>query len=109
MHPGESRSISRSASLEDVRRGDLAAFEFLPEFVQVGVVGLPFAEFLLDGLDLLAEEMVALGLGDLRADLLLDLARQLQHGELSREELAEPLQPLADVGLAQEFLLLLNR
>ena len=44
-----------------------------------------------------------------RADLLLDLARELEHGELPREELAELLQPGADVDLAQELLLLLDR
>ena len=89
--------------------GGLRLLELLPELVELGVVGLALAELLLDRLDLLAEEVVALGLGDLRADLLLDLARELEHGELPGEELAELLEPGADVDLAQQLLLLLDR
>ena len=44
-----------------------------------------------------------------RADLLLDLGRELEHGELPRQVLAEPLQPGPDVDLAQQDLLLLDR
>ena len=53
--------------------------------------------------------MVALGLGELAADLLLDLGRKLEHRELPREVLAQPLQPGPDVDLAQQALLLLDR
>ena len=53
--------------------------------------------------------MVALGLGELAADLLLDLGRELEHRELPRQVLAQPLQPGPDVDLAQQALLLLDR
>ena len=56
-----------------------------------------------------AEEVVALGLGDLRADLGLDLARQLQDGELPRQEDAELREPGLDVDLVEQALLLLDR
>ncbi len=45
----------------------------LPQLADLGVLSLAFAQLFLDRLELLAEEMVALGLGELAADLLLDL------------------------------------
>ena len=53
--------------------------------------------------------MVALGLGELAADLFLDLGRKLEDGELPGEIVPQPLEPGADVDLAQELLLLLDR
>ena len=81
----------------------------LPELAELGVFALAFAQLVLDRLDLLAEEMVALGLGELAADLLLDLGRKLEDRELPREVLPQPLEPGPDVDLAQEALLLLDR
>ena len=107
VHPGE--PVDLALGLGQDLGGGLGLLELLPELVQLGVVRLALAELVLDRLDLLAEEVVALGLGDLRADLLLDLARELQDGELPGEELAELLQPGPDVGLGQELLLLLDR
>ena len=46
---------------------------------------------------------------ELAADLLLDLGRKLEDGELPREILPQPLQPAPDVDLAQQALLLLDR
>ena len=84
MHPREPFDLALGLGEHVV--GGFGGLEFLPEFVELGVLRLALAKFLLDRLDLLAEEMVALGLGDLRADLLLDLARKLEHGELPRED-----------------------
>ena len=67
------------------------------------------AQLVLDRLDLLAEEVVALGLGDLRPDLRLDLARQFENGQLPGQEGAELLQTRLDVRLREELLLLLDR
>ncbi len=53
--------------------------------------------------------MVALGLGQLAADLLLDLGRELEDRELPRQVLAQPLEPGPHVDLAQQALLLLDR
>ena len=88
--------------------GRLGLFETPPEFFQFGVLGLAFAEFFLNGFDLLAEEMVALRLGDFGTDLFLNLARQLQDGDLPREELAELFEARADVDFAEELLLFLD-
>src|SRR6185312_9159146 len=55
------------------------------------------------------EEVIALGLRDLRADLLLDPARQLQNRELARQKLAQHLEPQPDVDFTQQLLLLFDR
>ena len=107
MHPGQ--PVHLALGLGQDLGGGLGLLQLLPEFVQLGVVGLGLAQLVLDGLDLLAEEVVALGLGDLRADLRLDLAGQLQDGQLAGQEGPELLQADLDVGLGQELLLLLDR
>ena len=107
MHPGQPLELPLGL-MEDFL-GRARRLEPLPELGELGVLGLAFAQLFLDGLDLLPQEVVALGLGELRADLLLDLGRELEHGELTRKVLAEPLQPDADVDLAQENLPLLDR
>ena len=107
MHAGE--PLELALGLAQDLLGRARRLDPLPELGDLGVLALALAQLLLDRLDLLAEEMVALGLGELGADLLLDLGRELEDGELAREVLPEPLQPGADVDLAQEDLLLLDR
>ena len=107
VHPREPLDLALGLGQDLV--GGIGLLEPLPELVELGVLRLPLAKLFLDRLDLLSEEMVALGLGDLRADLLLDLARELEHGELPRQVLAEPLETRPDVDLAEQFLLLLDR
>ena len=92
---------ARAPPRSEPRCGGLGLLDPLPQLADLGVLALALAQLLLDRLELLAEEMVALGLGQLAADLLLDLGRELQHRELPREVLAQPLQPGADVDLAR--------
>ena len=81
----------------------------LPELGDLGIIGLAFPQFLLNGLDLLPQEVIALGLRQLRADLLLNLGRKLQDGKLARQILSQPLEPGPHVDLAQQNLALLDR
>src|SRR4051794_12390562 len=72
-----------------------------------GLVELP--ELLLDGLELLAQHVLALALVDLRLDLGLDLGADRDHLELAGQRLGQAPQPAADVDLLQQRLLLLQR
>ncbi len=63
------------------------------------------AELLLDGLELLAQEVLALRLVDLGPHVGLDLGAQLEHLELARQDAGELAQPLLDVGLFEQLLL----
>ena len=107
VHPGQAVHLALGLG-EDVG-GGLGLFELLPEFIELGVVRLGLAQLVLDRLDLLAEEVVALGLGDLRPHLRLDLGGQFEDGQLPGQEPAELLKPGPDVGLGEELLLLLDR
>ena len=91
MHAGEPLELALGLAEHLVGRARL--LDPLPELGDLGVLALALAQLFLDRLDLLAEEVVALGLGELAADLLLDLGRELEDGELPREVLPEPLQP----------------
>ena len=103
-----SRSSSRSASF-CTSRGGLAFLIRSHNSRDLGVLAFALAQLVLDRLQLLPEEMVPLGLGQLAADLLLNLRRKLQDRELPRQVLPEPLQPGSHVDLAQQALLLLDR
>ena len=107
VHAGQPLELALRLAQHLLRRAGL--LDPLPELADLGVFALAFAQLLLDRLELLAEEVVALGLGQLAADLLLDLGRKLQDRELPREVLAQPLEPGPDVDLAQQALLLLDR
>ena len=72
----------------------------------LGLVGL--AQLVLDGLELLAQEVLALGLVHLRLDLVLDLGAQLQHFQLAVHERGQPAQPLGEVDLLEQLLLVLG-
>ena len=107
VHPGEPLELALRLGLH--LRGRVGLLDPLPELADLGVLALALAQLVLDRLELLAEEMVALGLGELAADLLLDLGRELEDRELPRQVLPQPLQPGPDVDLAQQALLLLDR
>src|SRR5660398_232240 len=70
----------------------------------LGLVRLP--QFFLDGLELLAEEVLALRLVHLRLYLGLNLGTQLQHFQLSIHNLREVAQSSRHINLFQELLLL---
>ena len=76
--------------------------------LDLGLLLVALAQLLLDGLELLAQEVLALHLGHLVLGLRLDLAAQLEHFELLREDAVQPDQLLADRVDLQDFLRLLR-
>ena len=75
----------------------------------LGLLLVALAELVLDRLHLLAQEVLALALVDLGLDLRLDLGPEPDHLELAGEDLREAAQPLGDVDLLEQLLLLLDR
>ncbi len=72
----------------------------------LGLVGL--AQLFLDGLELLAQDVLPLGLVHLRLDLVLDLRAQLEDFQLPVHESRQAAQTLGEVDLLQKLLLLLG-
>ena len=107
VHAGQPLELAFRLGLHLARR--VGVLDPFPQLADLGVFVLAFAQLVLDRLQLLAEEMVALGLGQLAADLLLDLGRKLEDRELPRQVLAQALEPCPDVDLAQKALFLLDR
>ena len=64
MHAGQPLELALGLGAAR-RRAGFGLLDPLPELVDLGVLGLAFAQLFLDRLDLLAEEVVALGLGEL--------------------------------------------
>ena len=89
--------------------GQLERGELLAQLVDLGLGRVALAELLLDRLQLLAQDVLALGLVHLGLDLRLDLGADLEHLELAREDLRQPPQPLGDVDLLEQRLALLGR
>ena len=71
--------------------------------------GIVLAQLALDRLQLLAEDVLPLGLVHLGLDLALDLALQLEDLDLAGEEPGDELQPLRDVDRLEQLLALLGR
>ena len=87
----------------------LRGLDPLAELVHLGGLVVGLAELVLDRLHLLAQEVLALALVDLGLDLGLDLGSEADHLELAREDLGEAAEPLRDVELLEQALLLLDR
>ena len=100
MHAGQPLELALGLAQHLV--GGVGRLDPLPELGELGVLALAFAQLLLDRLDLLPQEVVALGLRELGANLLLNLGRKLQNRELPRQILAQPLQPGVNVDLAEQ-------
>ncbi len=100
VHSGQPLELAFRLGLH-LARG-VGVLDPFPQLADLGVFVLAFAQLVLDRLHLLAEEMVALGLGELAADLLLDLGRKLEDRELPRQVLPQSLEPCPDVDLAQQ-------
>ena len=83
--------------------------EPLAQLVHLGLLGVALAELLLDRLQLLAQEVLALALLHLRLHLRLDLRAELEDLDLAREDRRDLTQPLLDVDRLEELLALLGR
>ncbi len=79
--------------------GQVLGHELLLQFLDLAAAGLflALAQLLLDGLELLAQVVVPLGLVHALLDLALYLAAQLQYLDLAVEQLADPAQALLDL------------
>jgi hypothetical protein len=88
--------------------GQLDGVELLAQLVGLGRRLVELAELLADRLELLAQDELALALVDLRLDLALDLRADRDDLELACEDVDEAPQPLADVDLLEQALLLLG-
>jgi hypothetical protein len=78
------------------------------ELRDLGLLRVGFAELLLDRLQLLAQEVLALRGFHLRLNLVLDLGAELRDLELAVEDHEHIAQPLLDVVLLEQLLLLLG-
>ena len=83
--------------------------DLVAKLVDLGLLGVVLAELALDRLELLAEDVLALGLVHLGLDLGLDPALELEDLDLAGEEVADELQALDDVDRLEELLALLGR
>jgi hypothetical protein len=97
---------SRSACFDVGRQVD--ARELLAQVLRLLGRLVELAELLLDRLELLAQDVLALALVDLGLDLGLDLRADGDDLELAGQRLDELAQPGADVHLLEELLLLLG-
>ena len=87
--------------------GHAGVLDLLFHLVEVGAF-LALAEFLLDGLDLFVQVVLALALLHLALDAAADALLHLQDVELRLELAEQPLQPRDDVEHLEDFLLLLE-
>ena len=88
--------------------GKLERLEPLAQLVDLRLLGVALAELVLDRLQLLAQEELALALLHLRLDLRLDLRPELQNLELAVQDRRDLAQPLLDVHELEQPLLLLG-
>ena len=101
------RSSSRRASFS-ASAGMPASRDAALELLDLGLLLVALAQLLLDGLELLAQEVLALHLGHLVLGLRLDLAAQLEHFQFLGQDAIELDQLLADRVDLQDFLRLLR-
>ena len=80
-------------------------FELGAQLFDLTRLVVAFAEFLLNRLQLLAQEVVALVLADFRLHLALDLRAELEDLELLDEQAVEQVETRTDVQRLQHFLL----
>ncbi len=104
---GQAVDLLEGALLDLVRHGRL--LDLLAQLGRLGDGRIVLAELLLDGLHLLAQDVLALGLVHLGLDLGLDAALELEDLDLLGEELARQPQPIRDVDGLQQLLALLGR
>ena len=89
--------------------GHAGRLDLVAELVDLGLLRVVLAELALDRLELLAEDVLALGLVHLGLDLGLDPALELEDLDLAGEEVADELEALGDVDRLEQLLALLGR
>ena len=82
--------------------------DLLAQLVDLGLGLVGLAQLVLDGLHLLAKDVLPLALIHLRLDLVLDLGAELQHFQLPVHEGREAAQALGKVDLLEQFLLVFS-
>ena len=87
--------------------GQRDGVELLAQLVGLGGRLVELAELAADGVELLAQDELALALVDLRLDLVLDLRADRDDLELAREDVDQAPQAQGDVDLLEQPLLLL--
>ena len=102
-----SRESSRSTCVRTLL-GQLELVERGAQLVDLRLGRVLLAELVLDRLQLLAQDPLALALLHLGVDLALDLRADGDDVELAGEDLGQPAQPLADVDLLEQRLALLG-
>ncbi len=109
---GRRRQLLEPAELALCRLGDVLRqrqlAETLAQLVHFRLLGVGLAELLLDRLELLAEEVLALPLLHLRLHLRLDLRAQLEDLELATQDRRDLPQALLDVECLEQLLALLG-
>ena len=85
--------------------GQARGFDLLAQLLDFLRLVVAFAELALNRLELLAQEVVALVLADLRLHLRLDLRAELEHLELLDEQAVQVVEPRAHVERLEHFLL----
>ena len=88
--------------------GQVGLVDALAQLVDLGLGLVGLAQLFLDGLQLLAQHVLALVLVHLRLHLVLDLGAELQHFQLPVHEGGERAQPARQVGLFEQLLLVLG-
>ena len=88
----------------------LGFLELFAQHVDFGLLGILFAKFLLNGAQLLAQQVLALLLVHLRPGVVVDVALQLQHLDFVAEVLVHQPQRIgASAGFQQRLLLRISR
>ena len=103
-HAGEPVEFAQGLGLDAF--GHAGAFELGAQFLDIAVGVVAFAEFLLDGLELLAQVELALVLGQLSLHLGLYPAAQFDEFELARQVAVDLAEPRFTVELLQKVLAL---
>ena len=88
--------------------GHAGLLDLFAQLVDLGLLRVFLAQLALNGLELLAQDVLALRLVHLGLDFGLDLALQLEDLDLMRQEGRDELQPLVDIDCLEQLLALLR-
>ena len=88
--------------------GHAGGLDLLAQLVDLGLLRVVLAQLALDGLELLAQDVLALGLVHLGLDLGLDPTLELEDLDLVGEEVRDELEALGDVDRLEHLLALLG-